>query len=86
MLTQAGFERVDNQPFTVHHVYSLDSQELRGFIEYVDSWLAPTVEQAATKLGKDVQRLKAGLNWFVSIPKRDNGAVSATIYRAIAIC
>jgi hypothetical protein len=64
----------------------LDSQELRGFIEYVDSWLAPTVDQATSKLGKDVQKLKAGLDWFQSIPERNNGAVSATIYRAIAFC
>ena len=86
LLVRAGFQQVDNQPFPVHHAYSLDSQELSGFIEYVYSWLAPTVEQAATKLGKDVQRLKAGLNWFESISDRDDGAVSATIYRAYATC
>ena len=85
LLTQAGFKQVDNQPFPVHHAYKLDRQKLTGFIEYVDSWLAPTVEQATTKLNKDRRKLQAGLDWFGSIPQRDNGAVSATIYRATAI-
>jgi ubiquinone/menaquinone biosynthesis C-methylase UbiE len=84
LLTQVGFKSVENQPFSVHHAHSLDSQELRGFIEYVDSWLAPIVDQVAVKLGRDVNQLNAGLNWFRSIPGRDDGAVSATIYRAIA--
>jgi ubiquinone/menaquinone biosynthesis C-methylase UbiE len=86
LLVQAGFERVNNQPFPVHHAYSLDHQELKGFIDYVDSWLAPTVEQAVTQLGKDFQRLQAGLDWFRSISDRHDGAISITIYRASAIC
>ncbi|MEN9565588.1 MAG: hypothetical protein RLZZ69_784 [Cyanobacteriota bacterium] len=85
LLAQAGFEQVNNQPFPVHHAYSLNSQELKGFIDYVDSWLAPTVEQAVTQLGKDSQRLQAGLDWFRSISDRHDGAISATIYRASAI-
>ena len=84
LLTQAGFERVENHPFPVHHAYSLNRQELRDFIEYVDSWLAPTVEQAVTKLGKDPQKLQAGLDWFRAISDRPDGVVSATIYRASA--
>lgn len=84
LLAQAGFQRIDNRPFPVHHAYSLDRQKLRGFIEYVDSWLAPTVQQAATKLGKDISRLQAGLDWFGSISDRDDGSVSVTIYRTFA--
>jgi ubiquinone/menaquinone biosynthesis C-methylase UbiE len=86
LLFQAGFERVNNQRFPVHHAYSLDRQELRGFINYVDSWLAPTVEQAVAELGKDLPRLQAGLDWFRSISDRPDGAISITIYRASAIC
>jgi ubiquinone/menaquinone biosynthesis C-methylase UbiE len=86
LLFQAGFDRVNNQPFPVHHAYSLDRQELRGFIDYVDSWLAPTVEQAVAELGKDLPRLQAGLDWFRRISDRHDGAISITIYRASAIC
>ena len=84
LLVEAGFDRVNNQPFPVHHAHSLNSKDLRDFIEYVDSWLAPTVEQAVTKLGKDIQKLQAGLDWFRGISDRHNGAVSVTIYRATA--
>jgi ubiquinone/menaquinone biosynthesis C-methylase UbiE len=86
LLFEAGFAQVKNQPFSVHHVYSLDRQELRGFIDYVDSWLAPTVEQAVAELGKDLAKLKAGLDWFRNISDRHDGAISITIYRACAIC
>ncbi|PSB07417.1 SAM-dependent methyltransferase [Pleurocapsa sp. CCALA 161] len=86
LLTQAGFEEANNQPFPVHHAYSLDRQQLRDFVDYVDSWLAPTVEQAATKLGKNLPCLQAGLDWFRGIGDRHDGAISATIYRASAIC
>jgi ubiquinone/menaquinone biosynthesis C-methylase UbiE len=86
LLFQSGFERVNNQPFPVHHAYSLDRQELRGFIDYVDSWLAPTVEQAVAELGKDLPRLQAGLDWFRRISDRPDGAISITIYRASASC
>lgn len=84
LLTLTGFKSVANQPFPVHHAHSLDSQELRSFVEYVDSWLAPIVDLAAATLDKDVQQLNAGLNWFRSISGREDGAVSATIYRASA--
>lgn len=86
LLFQAGFEQVNNQPFPVHHAHSLDRQELKGFIDYVDSWLAPTVEQAVAELGKDLPRLQAGLDWFRRISDRHDGAISITIYRASAIC
>lgn len=86
LLDQAGFSQIDNQPFPVHHAYGLNSRELANFIEYVDSWLAPVVRQAADELDKDMQKLNAGLDWFRRIANHDNGAISATIYRATAIC
>lgn len=85
LLNQAGYSQIDNQPFAVHHAYSLDSRELARFVEYVDSWLAPIVKRAVEELDKDMQKLNAGLDWFRHIVNRDNGAVSATIYRATAV-
>ncbi|MEM7761775.1 MAG: methyltransferase domain-containing protein [Cyanobacteria bacterium P01_A01_bin.40] len=85
LLNQTGFNQIDVQPFPVHYTHSLNCQQLRDFVDYVDSWLAPTVEQAVAKLGKDLIRLQAGLNWFRSISDRSDGAISATIYRASAI-
>jgi ubiquinone/menaquinone biosynthesis C-methylase UbiE len=86
LLLQSGFQQINNQPFPVHHAYSSDRQALKDFIDYVDSWLAPTVEQAVAELGKDLLRLQAGLDWFRRISDRHDGAISATIYRASAIC
>jgi ubiquinone/menaquinone biosynthesis C-methylase UbiE len=86
LLFQSGFQQINNQPFPVHHAYSSDRQALKDFIDYVDSWLAPTVEQAVAELGKDLLRLQAGLDWFRRISDRHDGAISATIYRASAIC
>lgn len=85
LLNKVGFKNINNQPVPIHYSYGVNKQELKGFIDYVDSWLAPTVEQAIAKLGKDAQRLQAGLNWFRSIPQHEDGAVSITIYRASAI-
>ena len=84
LLKESGFNNVKNQPVPIHHAYSLDKNKLKGFIDYVDSWLAPTVEQAIALLGRDAAKLNAGLDWFRSIPHRPDGAVSATIYRASA--
>lgn len=85
LLTQANFNQVENRPYPVHHAHSLSNQELRDFIGYVDSWLAPIVEQAVTELDKNQQKLQAGLDWFRSICDRQNGAITATIYRASAV-
>ncbi len=85
LLKESGFNSIDPQPVPVHYAYSLEPEKLKDFIDYVDSWLAPTVEEAITKLGKDRVRLSAGLDWFRSIGDRHNGVVSATIYRASAI-
>ncbi|MEM8720368.1 MAG: methyltransferase domain-containing protein [Cyanobacteria bacterium P01_G01_bin.39] len=85
LLHQAAFNQINVQPFPIHHVHSLNPQQLHNFIDYVDSWLAPVVEQAVTKLGKDLTRLAAGLEWLRSIKNRPDGAISATIYRAYAI-
>jgi ubiquinone/menaquinone biosynthesis C-methylase UbiE len=84
LLARSGFTRVNNQPVSVHYAYSLNRQELGDFVAYIDSWLAPTVEQAIA-LGKDARRLQAGLNWFRNIPHLTDGAISATVYRANAV-
>ena len=85
LLNKACFDKVDNQPVSVHYAHSLDPQELIDFVAYIDSWLAPTVEQAIAKLGKDSQRLNSGLDWFQNIPYLTEGAISATVYRANAV-
>ncbi len=85
LLARSGFEQVNNQPVAVHYASSLEPRELKDFVAYIDSWLAPTVEQAIAKLGKDARRLQGGLNWLRNIPNLTDGAISATVYRANAV-
>jgi ubiquinone/menaquinone biosynthesis C-methylase UbiE len=84
LLFSAGFNQVKNNPWGFHYSSSVTRQELREFIEYIDSWLAPTLEQMVEKLGKEAQRLEAGLSLFQSIPSLSNSAAAIAIYRATA--
>ena len=52
------------------------------FIDYIDSWLAPTIPQMVEQLDKDKNKLIAGLNWFHQLPDLENGAITIVIYRA----
>ena len=85
LLNTAGFKQVKNKPIAFHYSSSLNNQQLKKFIDYIDSWLAPTLPQMIDKLGKNAKRLDAGLDWFNNIPYLANGAASITIYRASGI-
>lgn len=85
LLIDAEFNNVENKALSFHYYSQKNQQKLQQFISYVDSWLAPTIPQIVSKLGKDKDRLIAGLEWFRSIANKDNGAVTAVIYRASAI-
>ena len=85
LLDNVGFKQVKNNPLAFHYYSSLNNQQLKNFIDYIDSWLAPTIPQLIDKLGKDSQRLYAGLDWFNNIPNLSDGAASVTIYRASGV-
>ncbi|WAN70257.1 methyltransferase domain-containing protein [Moorena producens JHB] len=82
LLTSVGFREVTNQPWGFHHFASAESQELDEFLEYVYSCLEPTLRQMTEKLGKDYQRLKAGLEFFRGLSKQPESAATITVYRA----
>lgn len=84
LLIDAGFNNVENKALSFHYCSQKNRLQLQQFISYVDSWLAPTIPQIATKLGKDKGRLVSGLEWFRSIGSKDNSTVTAVIYRASA--
>ena len=81
-LTDAGFNAVQNLPLAFHFSNAENPQELRDFIHYVDSWLAPIIIQMVDKLGKNHQRLLFGLNWFRSLTENPDAAVTVVINRA----
>ncbi|MDJ0796841.1 MAG: class I SAM-dependent methyltransferase [Calothrix sp. MO_167.B12] len=85
LLISAGFREVTNTPRTFHHFGSSGSQELHEWVEYINSTIEPTVIQMTRKLGKDLERLKAGLEFWQSIPKQLESASSITVYQASGI-
>lgn len=84
LLSDVGFKQVKNTPLAFHYSVSQNQQELQNFIDYVDSWLAPTIPLILEKLTKDRAQLQAGLDWFRNIPDCPDGAATAVIYRAVA--
>ena len=82
LLVSAGYKKVTNKPLAFHFSSSQNKQEFKKFIDYIDSWLAPTIPQMVEELGKDKDRLISGLNWFHQLPNLNDGAITVVIYRA----
>ncbi|MDJ0743696.1 MAG: methyltransferase domain-containing protein [Xenococcaceae cyanobacterium MO_167.B27] len=85
LLTQSGFKTVVNNALTFHYFSRQDPKKVTGFIDYVSSWLAPTIPQIVEKFNKDSESLSAGLNDFHNVKNNPDGAVTAVIYRATGI-
>jgi ubiquinone/menaquinone biosynthesis C-methylase UbiE len=85
LLADSGFKKIKNIPIAVHHSVSNNRKEFKGFIDYIDSWLAPTIPQMVEKLGKNKEQLLAGLKWFHQLSEQNNGAITVVIYRASGI-
>lgn len=85
LLHSAGFSTVTNLPWGFHYFSDAETKELRDFIEYICAWLEPTIPQMIQKLGKDLQQLRSGLDFFRSLPERPESAATIVVYRASAI-
>ena len=85
LLQKIGFYPVKNVPLTFHYFQGVNKQELQDFIEYIYTWLAPTVPQMIERLGKNEKRLRSGLEFFRSIPDLKESAATIVVYRASAI-
>lgn len=84
LLTSVGFGDVQNWAWGYHYFRTEANQDLRAFVDYADGWLAPAVDPIAHKLGRDHQRLTAGLAFFRSLPDHPDGSVTVTVFRAEA--
>ncbi|MGF1603872.1 MAG: class I SAM-dependent methyltransferase [Thermosynechococcaceae cyanobacterium] len=83
LLESVGFSDVQNSAWGYHFFQTDANADLKEFVTYVDGWLAPTVAQIAEMLGRDIQKLEAGLNFFRQIPSQPDGAVTVTIFRSL---
>lgn len=84
LLLSAGFKEVNNTPWGVYHFHSPGSEELRDFVEYVYSFIEPAITQMTQKLGKDESRLRAGLEFFRTLPEQPKSVATVVVYRASA--
>lgn len=82
LLTSVGFQDVTNQPLGFYHCSSSENQDLHEWLEYTYSFMEPTITQITQNLGKDAQRLKAGVEFLRSLSTQPESAATVTIYRA----
>ncbi|NEP03199.1 MAG: class I SAM-dependent methyltransferase [Symploca sp. SIO2E9] len=82
LLTSVGFREVTNIPWGFYHFGSTESQDLQKWVEYIYSCIEPTLMEMTRKLGKDFQRLEAGLEFFRNLANQPECAAALTIYRA----
>ncbi|MDJ0650155.1 MAG: hypothetical protein QNJ60_15800 [Xenococcaceae cyanobacterium MO_188.B19] len=68
-----------------HNFFHQSSKKAQSFIDYVSSWLAPTIPQIVGKLNKNHESLLAGLNNFENIRNNPDTTVTAVIYRASGV-
>lgn len=85
LLQKGGFTTVKNKALSFHFSAQQNSQKLAEFINYVDSWLAPTVPLIAEKISRDKTRLEKGLEEFRAVGKSTEGTATAVIYRGSGI-
>ncbi|MGK7901114.1 MAG: methyltransferase domain-containing protein [Hormoscilla sp.] len=84
LLPSAGFSEVEIAPFPMYYCYALGREELREFIEFIGITMELAIPQITQDLGKDRNRLEAGLEFFRSIASSPEGVVTVVIYRGAA--
>lgn len=85
LLTQSGFQKVNNKAFAFHYFSSKHPKKVAGFIDYASYWLAPTIPQIAEYVKKERESLLAGLDDFHKVKNSPYGAVTAVIYRGTGV-
>ncbi|MDJ1181782.1 class I SAM-dependent methyltransferase [Roseofilum casamattae] len=82
LLTAVGFREVTNIPWAFYHFGNTEDGDLQTYIDYIASCIESTVAGMVQKLGKDSQRLEAGLEFFRNITNQPDCAAALTVYRA----
>jgi ubiquinone/menaquinone biosynthesis C-methylase UbiE len=84
LLHSVGFCEVTNTPQGLCYFNGSNNQDLCNFVKYVCSFFEPLITHLEKKLGKDHHRLKAGFEFFRSLPEQPESAVTAVVYRGSA--
>ena len=81
-LDGAGFHHVHSQVRGFHFCQQAGSDELRRHVDYVCGFLEPEIPRMVELLGRDRERLDAGLRFLRSLPARREAAFTQIVYRA----
>ncbi|MDY6781356.1 MAG: class I SAM-dependent methyltransferase [Cyanobacteriota bacterium] len=85
LLSSNGFCDIQVNPIGFYYsACSNECQDLREFVNYVSSFIEPTIQQMVQALGKDEKRLQAGLQAFKETVNYVDGVATAVVYQASA--
>lgn len=82
LLVGAGFGNVQSVVRGFHFVNRPESDELHRHVDYVCAFLEPAIPQMVASLGRNRDRLEAGLQFLRSLPDRSAATFTQIIYRA----
>jgi len=85
LLTSAGFHDVTNSPWGFYRFRHAGSQDLHNWGEYFYACVEPVLLTMVEKLGKDLERLRAGLEFIRNLSTQPESVATVTIYRASGI-
>jgi SAM-dependent methyltransferase len=85
LLTSVGFRNVTNIPWGFYRFGDSGSQELHEWGEYFYACVEPNLMTMVQKLGKDIGRLRAGLEFVQHLYMQSESAATVTVYRASGI-
>ncbi len=85
LLSSNGFRDIQINSIGLYYSScSNEGQDLREFVNYVSSFIEPTIKQMVQNLGKDEKRLQAGLQAFKETVNCLDGVATAVVYQASA--
>lgn len=82
-LRAAGFVEVTSR-IAGFHFFNDGTDALQRHVEYIASWAAPMIDRIVETLGRDRNKLDAGIDHLLGLAEREDGSYTQLVYRASA--
>ena len=82
LLERLGLHEVDNRMVGIHHWCPSGREAVRGFCSYLLEFIRPEFEALVVQAGTDADRIREGLRRFERVADREDGSISASVYKA----
>ena len=82
LLERIGFQEVDNRIVGIHHWCPSRREAVRGFCGYLLEFIRPEFDALVARAGRDADRIRKGLRLFERLADREDGSISASVYKA----